>query len=588
MVLKRNNSWESIDTSAATTTGGRGGAVPPSSYDARSNAATSKQSDYVDYLTSYEGMIRHQDLEFSATSGHMKGIFERIQTLGAKKNAEDRSGGKKSLPRGMLTYVEIRRCLLRLGLGWNRTHSVGTAADSDDEVSVLSLSSTSSAPGMGDILTTDAQLIMLLTTLVETDEEYRAYKSSEFSRFSTSYDLGEGLFLPEFIQAYKLIIAGMQSLKSMPGPAHPTESYLYNRVKQRTMLALRPFGPNAKMYRDDCSETRKEDALSPKKHSLRNALGRNFSKSDVKKVMRSKDITLARILEDHELEMDALASNMHKLRLEEQGARIALRKRRKRMRWLAVALGGILIGGGIAESRRRRHIMNEIALEREAERAADANTIARLKETKHALETKLIPIEGKMRFQLTRNKKLQTQMQGIENEIASIDKKSLVEKAEIEGCIASQIEFSGDLKREKSRELELKEELIWCRSRLSSRERELNEFEYGKKSAISKTDGDKNRDEIDKPVYLEMKYNKPIRNAMLMRQTYSAAAGLVVGALFQGLIPVVIKLLFAPKAAIAPLPLPPNRNVEMAIVDGIFGSSIAFLLLQAVATLMPF
>ena len=71
---------------------------------------------------------------------------------------------------------------------------------------------------------------------------------------------------------------------------------------------------------------------------------------------------------------------------------------------------------------------------------------------------------------------------------------------------------------------------------------------------------------------------------MILRHAYSAIGGLAVSVLVQGLVPAAIKLL-APRALIV-VPPPPirNANVEMAVVDGIFGSSVAFLLIQATVT----
>mmetsp|Transcript_20166 Transcript_20166/g.43809 ORF Transcript_20166/g.43809 Transcript_20166/m.43809 type:complete len:614 (-) Transcript_20166:38-1879(-) len=593
-------------------------------------ADTINKSDYVNYLMSYEGMIRYQDLEFDATSGHMKCVFERIQALGCKKNSDGETGifsRGDDTPRGMLSYLQIRRCLLRMGVGWNRS---SCDSEYDDDVSVLSFNSTSSLHsglsvggfGRSDIIATDSQLIMLLTTLVEMEEIYRASKimSEEgvSNRKNAKYQLDKGLFLPEFIQAYKLVIGGMQSLKSIPNPDHksipnpdnPAESNLCNRLKERTLGMLRPFGPNCKMYTlvGGSTSNQSDDALSSNKNSIRsNVKDKNsgldkkrtrqgFSNPDMKKLMRSKDVTLAKIMEEHESEMDALASSMEELRLKEQRTRIALRKRRKRARLLAILLGGSLIAVGITvESRRRDFLANEIALGREAERLTDAETIAQLNNEKREMEKRLGVIEGKMRYQVNRNNNIDAQTRDIEKQIDDVDMKWWIDKAEIERCFVSQVELSDDLKREQLKKEEVDEESIWCRSRLRSQELELNELGHirmgggSEKGLIARsTTGDNaTNNGQHKPVYLEMKYNKSIRNAMLLRQTYSAVAGLAVSVFLQGLIPTVIKI-FVPKAVIVPLlPMLPKR-AEMIVVDSIFGSSVAFLLFRALATfLMP-
>lgn len=322
-----------------------------------------------------------------------------------------------------------------------------------------------------------------------------------------------------------------------------------------------------------------------------------FSNDDMTKLLSQKDNTLTKIMEDHELEMDALASSMEELRLEGEITRAALKKRRKRSRMLAVILGGILVVAGIVvESRRREFLANEIALGREAEQLTTSQTIARLKEKKNELEKKLSLIEGKMRYQVNKIDGMEAQTWEIEKRIDDVDMKWSMDKADIEQCVSSQVESNEDLKREQSKKEEVDEELVWCQSRLSSRERELNELEHisvggyadiNEKGLIA-TGSDGGGDDAtknEKPVYLEMKYNKSTRNAMFLRQTYSAITGVAVSVLLQGLVPTAIKM-FAPKAAVIvpPPPVLPTRRVEMQLVDGIFGSSVAFLLVQALLT----
>lgn len=332
------------------------------------SADTMRKSDYMTYLTSYECMVRAQDKEFTNTSAHMKLLFGRIQTLGrCKQPSGDDKGVQKQeedVPAGMLTYIQIRRCLLRMGIGWNRrvkTNATNnTVAEYDDDVSVLSFNSTSSfhsgqgsgASGSGvgasvirgDIIATDAQLIMLLTSLVELEEGYRAFhmnsntddddnsskkkNKKQQKQQEQQQLLRQGLFLPEFIQCYELIIGGMNSLKSTT--RNPTEvdskstAKLSNRLKERTMGMLRPYGPDSNIYnnREEAMMMKSGSALSPQKGSLRysspssskipysspkssSSGSRQMSKSgfsnkEMRKVLRSKDITLAKIMEEHD------------------------------------------------------------------------------------------------------------------------------------------------------------------------------------------------------------------------------------------------------------------------------------------------
>lgn len=246
--------------------------------------STKSKSETVNYLLLYEAMVRHQDLEYDATHDHIALTVGRIRHLGRPSRSRTpwigggNGGGKgggglpelvveeddDSGPRGMLTYVQMRRCLLRLGYTWNRSlppppptgsgsasSSMGNYYAYDDDVSVSSSNSTSTFLSGGgqtfnssssasattlaarDIIATDAQLIMLLTTLVEMEERCRADRIEARRRgqqqrrggsndnhrhvdegadddvndmYNDDVDVEEedqysrGLFLPEFIQ----------------------------------------------------------------------------------------------------------------------------------------------------------------------------------------------------------------------------------------------------------------------------------------------------------------------------------------------------------------------------------------------------
>ena len=204
---------------------------------------TSNKSYHVNFLTSYEQMIRQQDIEYEVTTQHLRNVFDRVQYLGRPSSSGTEVGDGVAPPQstlqeqGMLTYNNIRRCLLRLGISWNRT--LPTNEEEEDGYSVVSgTSSSGSKQQQRDIITTDAQLIMLLTSLVEAEECYRANKllsnnnnnnnGSEDSldqAGSSSDDGGNtkdkdffskfGIFFPEFIQCYQLIVSGMQSLQTL-------------------------------------------------------------------------------------------------------------------------------------------------------------------------------------------------------------------------------------------------------------------------------------------------------------------------------------------------------------------------------------
>ncbi len=225
--------------------------------------SSSSKSETVNYLLLYEAMVRHQDLEYDATYDHIALTVRRIQYLGRPHHQQQQSQQKNppkivsedsasekccGVPKGMLTYLQMRRCLLRLGYTWNRSvfpppppQSVVNSSSSysstisdfyydDDDVSVMStnsastfLSANNNSTSGGtmtttrDIIATDAQLIMLLTTLVEMEEKDRAMKlrlkkqqheqmkknsGAVVDNDNDEEDMmfAQGLFLPEFVQ----------------------------------------------------------------------------------------------------------------------------------------------------------------------------------------------------------------------------------------------------------------------------------------------------------------------------------------------------------------------------------------------------
>jgi len=572
--------------------------------DALSTSEVITKSDYMKYLTSYESMVRQQDIEFTATSEHVQLLFKRIQTLGCKKKNSDserldkNSSSVSSPPSGMLTYLQIRRCLLRMGIGWNKNSSNNNNGEYDDDVSVLSFNSTASfTSGLSggtrsDIIATDAQLIMLLTSLVEMEEVYRSTGKKDSpprrGKKSKQYQLDQGLFLPEFIQCYEIIISGMNSLKSATTTANTSSkesTFLCTRLKERTMGMLRPFGPDSQLYNDTLREKNSTLSLSPVKGSWRSSVKSSstpgkrsksgFSNKEMKKVMRSKDVTLAKIMEEHESEMDMLAVSLETLRLKEQRARNALKKRRRRVIVCAILFVCLTIGIGIrVEKHQRESLEGEMTTEQKEERMKDLATIVQLKEQKQKLEKELGVLDGKRRYQVNRNNDMKTQTSDTQKKIDELDMKWLLDKAETERCFVSQAKMKQELEVEKLKSTEVDEEASWCQSQLQSREKEMNELKHvGGKSIVSSSDDDTKKG--------LMSFPKSIRKNIILRQVYSAAGGAAVSVLLQVVAPSALKL-FLPRAVVPPV-VPDYRRVEMAIVDGIFGSQIAFLLYRAIA-----
>ena len=684
---------------------------------------TKSKSETVNYLLLYEAMVRHQDLEYDATHDHIALTMGRIQYLGRKSNTNttNNNGGgapeliqdesseeAKKVPKGMLTYLQMRRCLLRLGYTWNRSlpsssnsssnvpQSQGQVSQTDgggnyiydDDVSVMSTNSAStfiSAPSAGsstnmatrDIIATDAQLIMLLTTLVEMEERHRAVKlmqaeyDEEEEKDEVEHQLlgggddstqdeifSQGLFLPEFIQAYKLIIGGMQSLQTYPSPDNaPNDAALAKacqklgmpndkvslqelriRSRERTLGLLRLFGPDSKLYKDDPTEiviptTKKNEqqqsagesptARGPHKSSrdglihtpnrsnkktatstkvggkdgrrstaimAKDGLLPRLTEEEIRKMVHSKDTALAKILEEHESEMNVMATNMEQLRIKGMETKRLLKLRRKRTRYAAIiGLFLLLFGGIFYEYYKREQVKVEIKTGREMERAADAKTIAALKKDVSSLTSKLNDAEATIRYEESRYDDIKKKFHKVSKTLEDTEGKWLLDQRELEHCRVTRKELDMDLSSVKARNEEIEEEVTWCRDRLTSTERAMEGMERALKKSrdesdknvknvivpsfadiakeIDSTDNNKglvatkggnkkSGDDVNskdnkgsggsskhKPVQMEMKYNKSFRNAVILRQIYSAVGGMIASALFPGIVKL-IGLLF--------------------------------------------
>jgi hypothetical protein len=285
----------------------------------------------------------------------------------------------------------------------------------------------------------------------------------------------------------------------------------------------------------------------------------------------------------------------------------------------ALLSSAIVVGSGVVmEARRRDYLERELKHGREAEeRAEDLRTMSSLAQRKDELVGRLGVVEGKIRYQTNRNDNAEADVRDVEARLDDVEIKWLMDREEIDMCFASGVESGEDLRRERSRKDGIEEELAWCTGRLRSREEAAASVEEGSERRVVVVDDDGDLGDgggatavagsngvdaaawrrRDRPVYLEMKYNGSVRDAMLLRQGYSALAGFGATVLLRGLVgPAFAKLFFfvvRPRgvSVVVPSVLPPavaGPGVEMMVVDGIFGSSIAFLLIRAVATfLMP-
>jgi hypothetical protein len=621
-----------------------------------SSTTNSIKSDTVNYLLLYEAMVRHQDLEFDATSDHIKLTIGRIKLLGKRPQlikskqlsstlALTGGGGgggdndEEEVPNDMITYREMRRCLLRLGYTWNRTTNAMTTTEynnyyDDDNISVISNNSSSTrysgggasgtsgsaaAGGFGnvrDIIATDAQLIMLLTTLVEMEERYHYSSTSSDSDSKSKNDkdvFPQGLFIAEFVQAYKLIIGGMQSLQTYPSPQQQQQhennnkllQELRTRSRERTLGLLRLFGPDSSLYTKSLAGSSSSSSLQQQQQQSagESPAGRNQKKrnaedglsltpnrspskkkgggnnkevvakdgllprltdAEIRKMVHSKDIALAKILEEHETEMNVMAMNMEELRLKNLRTNATLKKRKKRARVIIVAMTLLLtIGGGCMEYMKREQVKREIASGREVERKADTELIAKLQSEIEVLSSKLSDAEATIRYEESRYDTIKQLSYKNEKLLEDMEHKWKIESAELEKCRVSRKELDGQVTSLKLKNVEMEEEVTWCRERLASTESAMEGMERvlsksrneNKKGGVSfseivkaveleKKEGDDDDDDENKeknskkqPVLMEMKYNKSFRNAVFLRQAYSAVAGVAASVLLQGLLP---------------------------------------------------
>jgi len=586
-------------------------------------SVTSSKSDAVNYLLLYECMVRHQDLEFSATSDHIKNIVDRIKTLG-KPSTQQQQNEEEHVPKGMITYRQMRRCLLRLGYTWNRS-AAATAVDNfyydDDNISVISnnssstrhsggaLSNASGSAGTGgfgnvrDIIATDAQLIMLLTTLVEMEERYHfssaegdEAKKDEINVFP------QGLFVAEFVQAYKLIIGGMQSLQTFSSPqgeggTNALLEELRLRSRERTLGLIRLFGPDSSLYNKSMnimttttsssstslsqqaagespagkSQQRRKnnDGLamtpnrSPKRPSNKDKVAKDgllprLTDAEIRKMVHSKDIALAKILEEHESEMNVMAVNMEELRLKNLRTSAVLKKRKKRAR-VTIAIVTILlaVGGGCLEYYKREQVKREIASGREEQRKAEEETIAKLKGEIDVLTSKLGDAEATIRYEENRYEGIKKISMKNEKLLEEMEAKWKVESAELERCRVTRKELDAQVTTIKDSNEKMVEEVGWCREKLTSTERAMEGMEraLSKKSegnsgfdntlaaiskvvaVVEKPDDKESKEKNNKPLFMEMKYNKSFRNAVFLRQAYAGAAGVALSMFLQGLLP---------------------------------------------------
>lgn len=357
---------------------------------------------------------------------------------------------------------------------------------------------------------------------------------------------------------------------------------LRQRSRERTLGLLRLFGPK-ELNQVESTSIKGRDSpvqsagesptsrnpprnkrsttpnMNPRSILPKDGLQPRLSDAEIRKLVHSKDTALAKILEEHESEMNMMATNMEELRMKEARIQAALKKRKKRTR-LAVLLGVVFtICGGVGmEYYRQEQVAREISQGREAERAADAETIRKLKAQVKSLNSKLQDAEATIRYEEGRYESIKASSTKTTKELEAMQVKWHMDQSELEKCRVQRKELDGDLAKLTTKHESISEEVGWCRERLESTERAMEGMERAlkaksevavggqaptlkeiTKSIDAEADAAEKKKEgkSNKPVQMEMKYNKSFRNAVLLRQLYSAVGGVLASVVAQGLLP---------------------------------------------------
>jgi len=293
-----------------------------------------------------------------------------------------------------------------------------------------------------------------------------------------------------------------------------------------------------------------------------------LNEEEIRTMVHSKDQALAKILEEHETEMNVMANNMEALRRKTLQTQKNMKKRRRRTKIAAfVAFVLLVCGGGFYELRKREQVKEEILTGREAERKADAAKIAALKVEVSSLKSKLNDAEATIRYEEGRYAKVTDKFEKASKTLEESEKRWVFEQKELERCRVTRKELDEELTTISTKNDEMVEEVEWCRERLAGAERAMEGMEQALKKSrksgeekkkvpsfaeitkemekekglvataqgndkVEDEEAEKKKGGKHKPVQMEMKYNKSFRNAVIMRQVYSAVAGMVVSALF--------------------------------------------------------
>uniref|UniRef100_A0A7S4QXL2 Uncharacterized protein n=1 Tax=Ditylum brightwellii TaxID=49249 RepID=A0A7S4QXL2_9STRA len=160
------------------------------------NPQESKEDKTLSYILRYEKMIRQQDIEGTVTLSHVLQLFREIQHLSGTHSEDD----------GFVTFKEMKKTLQLL-------------EEDDDDTAPTTRTNESSATILIMMLSTDLQLITMLSTLVKAHDEFYHKNRKYLKPLKNRKE--DRLSLAEFYHCYQIIMNAMQSLQVA---AEPTAS----------------------------------------------------------------------------------------------------------------------------------------------------------------------------------------------------------------------------------------------------------------------------------------------------------------------------------------------------------------------------
>ena len=143
----------------------------------------------------------------------------------------------------VLTYPAMARALRRLEASEGAAEAGRSGGDP-------------AAAASRDFLSADRQLMLLLRTTVDAVEEDERTQPQPQEE-EEEEEGGRGLTYPEFLQAYKIVVGGMQTLQRVPraDASSSRAGAVRASIRERTLELLRLFGPGPSRSGSGCSPT---------------------------------------------------------------------------------------------------------------------------------------------------------------------------------------------------------------------------------------------------------------------------------------------------------------------------------------------